>query len=379
MDRDNSVILKKKLIIGISVSFCVCLLCIFALRFLWLDGKNDLDKEIDVSSDNVLHDDSEIQESVDVSFDFSVEIDTSAVSSESASEEESSTVNVGEGIETLVIPEGVVLGSPNVLVYNLTEQRTIYSKIEYEICAPASLTKMLTALVALDYISIESTVKVGDEIDMIGENSSVAFLQKGSRYKMSTMLEALMLPSGNDAAYCLAVNAARAHANDYSLPVEEAVKDFVRLMNEKAKGLGCISSSFLSPDGYDVDGQYTTTEDMLLISIAAHSNSYIKDCVSKSVNTQHGWYNSNMLIREDSDYYNPCVTGMKTGSTDAAGKCVAVSAEIGDKTYIMLFMKGESSDGRYIDANTIIDLIKEQANIDEPAEAESSELSVQIQ
>ena len=202
---------------------------------------------------------------------------------------------------------------------------------------------------------------------------SVAFLQKGSRYKMSTMLEALMLPSGNDAAYCLAVNAARAHANDPYLPVEEAVSDFVRLMNEKAKALGCISSSFLSPDGYDADGQYTTTEDMLLISIAAHANSYVKECVAKSVNTQHGWYNSNMLIREDSEFYNPCVTGLKTGSTDAAGKCIAVSAEIGDATYIMLFMKGDSSNGRFYDANTIIDLIKRQTGYESSEEDYSSD------
>lgn len=190
---------------------------------------------------------------------------------------------------------------------------------------------------------------------------------------MSTMLEALMLPSGNDAAYSLAVNAARVHANDNSLPAEDAVSDFVRLMNEKAKALGCISTCFLSPDGYDADGQYTTTEDMLLISIAAYSNAYIKECVSKSVNSQHGWYNSNMLIREDSEYYNPCVTGLKTGSTDAAGNCVAVSAEIGDATYIMLFMKSESKNGRFADANTIIELIKEQLNIEDDSQDVVSE------
>ncbi|MBE6678070.1 MAG: D-alanyl-D-alanine carboxypeptidase [Ruminococcaceae bacterium] len=371
MNSDNNFGTYRKLIAGICAFFCVFALCIGVVYFV-LGEQNKIGDESEmVSTEELLQNNSSKTD-----FETTAVEDDSEMSKPENSEEEFESVpevSEFEKLFYLTVPEDVTLYSPNVLVYNLTEQYTVYSKIEHEICAPASLTKMLTALVALDYISYESSVRVGDEIDMIGANSSVAFLQKGSRYKMSTMLEALMLPSGNDAAYSLAVNAARVHANDNSLPAEDAVSDFVRLMNEKAKALGCISTCFLSPDGYDADGQYTTTEDMLLISIAAYSNAYIKECVSKSVNSQHGWYNSNMLIREDSEYYNPCVTGLKTGSTDAAGNCVAVSAEIGDATYIMLFMKSESKNGRFADANTIIELIKEQLNIEDDSQDVVSE------
>ncbi len=347
----------NKLIIKAVVMLVLVFACAVSLALLLRD--NGAADNNDVSLSSV---DAALNNSATVSSEeFTENSDESFYVSDSREEPESSETSYVEPEKfQLEIPDNVVLYSPNVLVYNLTEQNTIYSKIEYETCAPASLTKMLTALVALDYLDIEGTVLVGDEVDMIGANSSTAYLQKGQRYKMATMLDALMLPSGNDAAYSLAVNAARAHANDYTLSNEDAVKDFVRLMNEKAKDIGCISSTFMTPDGYDAEGQYTTTDDMLKISIAAYSNPYIKESVAKPQNSQHEWYNSNMLIREDSDFYSPYATGLKTGSTDAAGKCLAVSATIGNNTYIMLFMKATGSYDRYKDANTIIDLILQQ-------------------
>ena len=353
----------KKLIISASATLAVVAICVASLLFLINADKNDDNSTL--STDNVLANDA----SVDNNDLTSVDVEDSSPNGEISSEVSDEPI-VDEKYY-LTLPEGTILHSPNVIVYNLSKQYAVYSNITYETTAPASLAKMLTALVALDHLSVSSSIKVGDEIDLIGANSSTAFLQKGSRYKVGTMLEALLLPSGNDAAYSLAVNTARAHADDYTLSTEDAVKDFVRLMNDKAKSIGCISSSFMSPDGYDTEGQYTTTEDMLKISIAAYTNPTIKECVAKAENSQHNWQNSNLLIREDSKYYNPSVDGLKTGSTDGAGKCLAVSAEIGSDVYIMLFMKGETNDGRFIDANTVIDIIKQQNNIFD--EDESSE------
>ena len=200
-------------------------------------------------------------------------------------------------------------------------------------------------MVALEHLSPTRRVTVGEEINMIGENSSVAFLAVGQRYTVKNLIDALLIPSGNDAAYVLAVNTARVAANDMSLSLESAVSDFVRLMNEKVKSLGCFNTHFFTPDGYDYEGQVTTAADMLSISKAASNNTYIKESVAKS--KSGGWINSNLLLRED--------------STSGAGYCVAVSATVDETDYIMIFMNSESSDGRFKDANTIIKLLKNES------------------
>lgn len=340
---------KNKLFTAAAVMLVACIICVFALGAL---SSQKLPGASAGDSENSLIESSEVGV---VDGSLSLESDESFAEAES---EDSDDLSSSIPTFTLDIPEGTIIYSPNTLVYCLTDDAVVYENIIYEKCAPASLTKMLTALVALKYLSNDYILTVGEEIDLIGEGSSRAWLQKGKRYKMSSMLDALFLPSGNDAAYTLAVNTARAKANDPSLSISEAVSDFVRLMNDEAKNLGCTFSNFSTPDGYDAEGQYTTTEDMLKISIAAYNNPYIKEAASKS--ESGSWSSTNMLLREDSEYYNPCVNGLKTGSTDDAGMCVAVSAIINNKTYIMLFMKGTSSNGRFADANTIISLLEQQ-------------------
>lgn len=256
----------------------------------------------------------------------------------------------------LALPPGVVVDTPIILVYDLKAEKAVYARNETELKAPASLAKLLTALVALEHLDEEQPLRVGEEIGRIGENSSIAFLEPGKRYRVKTLIDALLLPSGNDAAYVLAVNAARVAANDDSLGIDRALADFVRLMNEKAQSLGCYDSNFCTPDGYDAEGQVTTASDMLKIALAARKVRAIRETVAKPKSS--GWENSNALLRQGSDYYKPEVTGMKTGSTDAAGFNIVVSADIDGGSYILIFMGSESAASRYKDAITFLDCIK---------------------
>ncbi len=363
--------LQLRLIVGALVMVFVAVVCISLIAYMTpKDASNDGSDVLFVPSYS--ENDSEII--TDSSTENSLEIIESESRSESSEEYSESEESFNE---VLVIPDGVEIKSPNVIVYNLTKQYPVYSNIMYTQCAPASLTKMLTALVALDYFKPDDALRVGDEIDKVGQGSTVAFLAKGQRYRMSTLLDALFLPSGNDVAYTLAVNTARVVADDNKLSIDEAVSDFVRLMNAKAKALGCTMSNFASPDGYDTEGQYTSTEDILTISIAAYSNPYIKTATAKS--KSGNWVNTNLLIREDSDFYNPCVNGLKTGSTDAAGYCLSASAVINNDTYIIVLMKGQGSFDRFVDANTIISLLDKSVPNDESVNSsDGSELSAEI-
>ena len=338
---------KNTLIGTATIMFCVAVACILTTLAVTKPITNN-----------------DTESSRDVVANFST--DTSYTSTDSSVElyesfESHDILDSSEEISSpeLILPPETVLFSDIVLVYNVKEDAVILEKNADIQTAPASLTKLVTAMVALEHLSPTRRVTVGEEINMIGENSSVAFLAVGQRYTVKNLIDALLIPSGNDAAYVLAVNTARVAANDMSLSLESAVSDFVRLMNEKVKSLGCFNTHFFTPDGYDYEGQVTTATDMLSISKAASNNTYIKESVAKS--KSGGWINSNLLLREDSSLYNECVTGLKTGSTSSAGYCVAVSATVDETDYIMIFMNSESSDGRFKDANTIIKLLKNES------------------
>ncbi len=280
------------------------------------------------------------------------EISEIAVSEESVGETSESSEEV-KTPELILLPN-ISLVSENVIVYSVLDDAVIYEEKPDERCSPASITKLITALVALEHLDVDRVIRVGDEIDLVGENSSIAWLYKDQYITVEKLIDALLIPSGNDAAYTLAVNTART-AIDKNLTVEDAIAEFIKLMNQKATELGCVDTSFASPDGYDADGQFTTARDLMLISSAAYENEIIKNSAGKYESGD--WTNSNVLLNKDGNYYCKYVTGLKTGSTDAAGYCVSVSAEIEGNTYIMVFLGSATKEGRFIDAINVVDSI----------------------
>ncbi len=339
--------MKNKNALTVSAVVMLCFAISISLLLIFITSPKKPNNDVTSSGEVVL------DASSDNSFE-SVEISDGNSSFEDSESFDSSEE---EPKIELILPLGTVIHSKIAVVYDVAEDAVVFQRDADTKTSPASLTKMVTALVALDHLTPTQTLTVGDEINMIGENSSTAFLAVGQKYSVSSLIDALLIPSGNDAAYVLAVNTARTAANDRTLSKENAVSDFVRLMNEKVKSLGCFSTIFSTPDGYDSEGQHTTAADMIKISKAACANTYIKESVAKE--KSKGWVNSNLLIRTDSSLYNECVTGLKTGSTSGAGYCVAVSAVVDQKTYIMVFMNSDTSSGRFEDANTIISLIED--------------------
>lgn len=254
----------------------------------------------------------------------------------------------------------------NAIVINTGANTVLYQKNSTDEIAPASTAKMITALTALDYCSPEDELTVGGEIEMIQEDSSRAWLTRGDILTVRQLLIALMLPSGNDAAYTLAVNAGKSIAGDNSLTNKQSVDIFMDKVNEKARALGAENSNFVVPDGYDAEGQYTTAYDLAVIAKACLDNPIISEIVAsytsyeKWVNGREVTYNNtNELLNPDSQYYRPEVIGLKTGYSSLSGACLISAAVINGETYICVMMRS-TKDARFQDSVDIYDEIKNQ-------------------
>ncbi|MBE6648298.1 MAG: D-alanyl-D-alanine carboxypeptidase [Ruminococcaceae bacterium] len=280
-------------------------------------------------------------------------------SSEEASEESKSDESFMAGA-TKGSLEGVYVNSPHCFVYNATDNVILYEKNAYDSCYPASVTKLLTAAVALEYVPIETVFKVGSEINMVGYNSSMAYISEGQSFTLKDLLYALLLPSGNDAAHTIAVGTSRYLYGD-GMTNEEAVAKFMELCHEKLAEIGAYNTNFSGPDGYHHDDHYTTAYDMMLISLYATSfeeivtacGTYKYYCKSVEGDSM-GWLNSNPLMKEHGQYYCPLVTGLKTGSTDEAGKCLAITAEKNGKKLYIVILGAPNVDVRNTDMLEII-------------------------
>ncbi len=254
--------------------------------------------------------------------------------------------------------------SPYIILGNVTEGTTLYSKNADQKCYPASLTKLMTALVALDYATPDAEITVGDEVYMIDPGSSRAYLTPGSRLTLEQLLQALLLPSGNDAAYTIAVQIGRMISGDEATSNTAALETFCGKMNEKAKALGCKSTHFANPDGIHREDHYTTAADMLKIGTAVLEQEVIARTVAlpqvKDIRLLSGqtvtWTNTNKLIREDNAYSYAGATGMKTGSTDQAGYCLIASAIRDGQTSIVVVMGATAEHNRWEDASGLLDI-----------------------
>ncbi|HIZ19605.1 MAG TPA: D-alanyl-D-alanine carboxypeptidase [Firmicutes bacterium] len=253
------------------------------------------------------------------------------------------------------------LTTPRIVLYDVTHDTVLYSKDADERCYPASLTKLLTATVATELCGPEEEFTVGTELSLVQPLSSLANLQQGYRLTRDMILDALLLPSGNDAAYVIAAHLGRKIAEDDTLSDVDAVRVFVNRMNDELIEIGATSSHFSNPDGYYSPDHYTTANDMLLIAKNAMQYDNIREAVAKTSvsyvlpsGQSVSWTNSNELIDPSSPYYFEGATGMKTGFTNEAGHCVVASATRDGAEMIAVVMGGLSADQRWSDAVALL-------------------------
>ena len=193
---------------------------------------------------------------------------------------------------------------------------------------PASITKLFTAYVAMQYLQPDTKITAGSALDLVAWGSSVAKIKKGDVLTAKQLVEAMLLPSGNDAAYLLACEAGRVIKNNSQLSAYAAVQAFMTQMNSQAKAVGMTGTHFSNPDGIHDNDHYTTAADLAVLGKLAMADKTImqyaamaKDQVALQAGTVE-WKNTNALIDPSTPYYCPYAVGLKTGQTPSAGSCL---------------------------------------------------------
>ena len=244
-------------------------------------------------------------------------------------------------------PKTEELAAEAAFLLDVATGKVLYEKNADKALCPASTTKILTALLLLEAADLREVVEVGNEIYRIGPDSSVAKLKAGDRLTVAELVHALILPSGNDAAYTAAVFVGRRTSGFEHMDIGRAVEVFVALMNRRAKELGAVNSNFVVPDGYDTPGHVSTARDLAIIALAAGQNDFLRQVAATAEYHWQGirWGNTNRLLQQDyPNAYYPWATGFKTGYTAKAGHCLVATAKGGGRELIGVILK--STQGR---------------------------------
>lgn len=210
----------------------------------------------------------------------------------------------------------------NYIIVNVNDDQIIDAKDEHEVRSIASITKIMTCLIALEYGDFNELFTVGDEVE--AASGSSIYLKNHQQVSMRSLLYGLMLKSGNDAAIVIAKK------------VGGSVEKFVDLMNEKAEEIGMVNTVFYNPHGLDVDeqGNYSTAYDMALLMKEAIKNPMFLEIVStQNYTSEWGarWHNSNKLL----ETFPFCIGG-KTGYTFKAGRTLVTAAQKDGAQYIIV-------------------------------------------
>ena len=200
-------------------------------------------------------------------------------------------------------------------VIEVNSGRIIYSNNSNDKLPMASTTKILTALTVIENFNVDREITVPKSC--VGVEGSSVYLREGEKLTVKELLYGLMLRSGNDCAECLA-----------SCLIDRA--EFIKLMNKTAKSAGATNSNFTNPHGLPDENHYTTAHDLAKISVKAIKNPIFKEIVStKKTNISNDGYAYDRLLVNKNKLlfsYDGC-TGIKTGYTKKAGRCLVTSAE----------------------------------------------------
>ena len=223
---------------------------------------------------------------------------------------------------------------------------------------PASVTKLLTALVACDHLNLDDVIVVTPEdVEGLYEQGSSVFLKNGEEVTFENMLKYLLVASGNDAA------------NAIARTVGGSKEGFAEMMNQKAIELGCTGTEFTNPTGLPDDTHKTTARDIYLIAMEVLENPLLVEICgtaklifpATNLHDETTFYSTNYLIStaKDDRYFYEGATGMKTGWTGAAGMCLVATAERNDLNILTVVLgapiREDGSQGSFTETTMLLD------------------------
>ncbi len=243
-------------------------------------------------------------------------------------------------------------------LFDINSKYTVYSQNVHNKLYPASLTKVMTALLALKYGHLEDMITASSNVRISEQGAQVIGLKEGDRLTLDQALHALLMYSGNDVSIAIA---------EY---ISGSVDEFCSLMNKEAMLLGATNTHFVNPHGLSDEDHYTTAYDLYLIfnealkyekfreiiSMSEYTTSYSdRDGNPKTMNLT----NSNLyLTQEKPSPDGISIIGGKTGTTNMAGSClILLSNDQKGDPYISVILKADDRDTLYGRMNTMFEEI----------------------
>lgn len=236
---------------------------------------------------------------------------------------------------------GLAKNSESAILIEASTGKILFEKEKDKKMAPASMTKIMTMLLAMEAIengklNLDDDVLISKRAQSMG--GTQIYVEAGSNVKVHDLLKGIGIASANDAAVAIAEK------------IGGTVENFVNMMNERARDLGCKNTTFKNPHGLDEDGHLTTAYDMALMArelvkheLAIKISSTFDEYINVS-GENHWLVNTNKLIK----FYKG-IDGLKTGYTDKAGYCLTATMNKNNMRLISVVMKSNTKDNRSSD------------------------------
>jgi D-alanyl-D-alanine carboxypeptidase (penicillin-binding protein 5/6) len=226
--------------------------------------------------------------------------------------------------------------------------KVFYAKNPFQQRSPASLTKIMTALLAIEYGRLDEVVTISPRAAAVSEGSIIG-LSPGEKITLRNLLKAALIKSANDSTVAIAEHVAGSEEN------------FLALMNAKAVLLGALRTRFANTNGYTHPNHYSTAYDLALITRYALQNPVFREFVRTREDVvewvgkprREAVYNTNRLLHGG----YPGLDGVKTGSTASAGNCLVATARQGDRRLISVVLHSQN---RYLDTVKLLNYGFEQ-------------------
>ena len=252
----------------------------------------------------------------------------------------------------------------NALLVNADTHTVVASRHGDELVYPASITKLMTALVVCDHLDPDTMVTLSAScIDrVVSEDGSTSGFHPDETLPVRDLLAGALLPSGGDCCLCLAEAVSGSEA------------DFAWLMNEKAAEFGMINTHFVNTSGLPDEDHYSTLQDLAVLMEMALKHPIVGEIITSPTYTSirtdahpDGMVLSNTIFSflAGADVQNGRILGGKTGYTDDAGQCLASAAQIGDTVYILVTTNaGADETGTHYNVTDAVDIYDRYAGME---------------